>query len=686
MELRKRVKQSLSLFLILALTLTGLYLPASTAKAASDTVITLVETTDIHGHLVDPDNTDEAKNQYRLAYIAKQFDDLRSKGELIVLNGGDTFQGTPLSNLSKGKYLIQALEAMKCDASAVGNHEFDWGIDAVTTNSGTLKDSTIPMVACNIFLKGTQKLAPFAKEYTIVERDGKKIAIIGWADEYSADIMADRIAPYEISENAGIVNTLAKELKTSKRADAVVILAHDDAQEAAEKFSNEYIDIVFGGHSHQIKAGVAGNGLPYAQGYKEARGYAMATLTIKADGTVAVSVPKFVETYNSEKPDNLYYSEATKGNFNGDVITISNKAIEEIKPLVNEKLAVLPSPLNRDLITDSLSSPMGNWITDMLAYDQKVDFVFCNDGGIRTDFEAKTLTVNDIYTVSPFENLMFKIEMTGEQVVKLLEQIVGNTSSNMQMSGLTAKYDLNYEEDNQVFDVKLKDGTPIDLKKTYTILTNQYLATGGNEYSVFVTDVISSTKTSDVDTELIIKAVRELGKKGNLAPDTQARFVKDTKPAEVPSASKKKTTYKGLKFNMAVKGLKKDAKVTYTSSNKAVASVTSKGRVTAKAKGTTTITAKVTQDGQTFKLKMKVTVKNPVVKFTASKKTLKAGSAYTFKAKGYGVSGTVKWSSSNKTVASVTAKGKVTAKKAGTTTIKASIGKKSVSMKVTVKK
>lgn len=686
MGLNKKLKQSLSLLLIMALTLTGMYLPAKTARAAADTVITLVETTDIHGHLVDPDNSDEAKNQYRLAYIAKQFDDLRSKGELIVLNGGDTFQGTPLSNLSKGKYLIQAMEAMKYDASAVGNHEFDWGIDAVTSSSGTLKDSAIPMVACNIFLKGTQKLAPFAKEYTIVERAGKKVAVIGWADEYSADIMADRIAPYTISENAGIVNTLAKELKTSKRADAVIVLAHDDAQEAAEKFSNEYIDIVFGGHSHQIKTGIASNNIPYAQGYKEARGYATATLTIKEDGTVVVSVPKFVETYNSEKPDNLYYSEASKADFNRELITISNKAVEEIKPLVNEKLGTLPVPLNRELIADSLTSPMGNWITDMLAYNQKVDFVFCNDGGIRTDFEAKVITVNDIYTVSPFENLMFKIEMTGGQVVKLLEQIVGNTSSNMQMSGLTAKYDLSFPEDNQVFDVKLRDGTPIDLEKTYTILTNQYLATGGNEYSVFVTDVISSTKTSDVDTELIIKAVRELGKKGNLAPDTKARFTKGSKPANVPSAAQKKTTYKGLTFNMVVNGLDKDAKVTYSSSNKKVAAVNSKGKVTAKAKGTATITAKVVQNGQTFKLQLKVTVKDPVVKFTASKKTLKVGKAYTFKAKGYGVSGKTKWSSSNKKVASVTSKGKVTAKKAGKTTIKAVIGDKSVSIKVTVKK
>ena len=128
---------------------------------------------------------------------------------------------------------------------------------------------------------------------------------------------------------------------------------------------------------------------------------------------------------------------------------------------------------------------MGNWITDMMRYEEGVDFAFCNDGGIRTNFEAKKLTVNDIYTVAPFGNLIYKIEMTGTQIVKLLEQVVGNDSSNMQMSGLTAKYDLTLPEDQQVFDVCLADGTPIDPEKTYTLVTNEYLATGGNKYTAF---------------------------------------------------------------------------------------------------------------------------------------------------------------------------------------------------------
>lgn len=685
--MKQKMKKIYSLFMALALILgisgnSGVS-AVSVQAAEGDVTITLVEATDIHGHLVDP-GEDAAQHQYRLAYMAKMFNDYRSHGSVIALNGGDTFQGTPMSNLTHGKYLIQALNTMKFDVTAVGNHEFDWGIHEVMTNGATLAGSTIPVVASNIYLKSTGQPVDFAKPYVMLEREGKKIAVIGWADEYSADIMAEKIAPYTISEDASLVNGLAKQLKESKEADAVVVLAHDDAKEAVEKFEGGYIDALFGGHSHQIEVGTGSNGIPYGQGNKEARGFAKATMTIGADNKVTVSEPEYVDI--CQDVDKLKYSEANAGDFDPDMMTLSNQALKDVEPLLNEQIAELPVAMNRDWLEGSLTSVMGNWITDMMRYDQEVDFAFCNDGGIRTDFDAKMLTVNDIYTVAPFDNLIYKVEMTGAQIVKLLEQIVGNDLSCMQMSGLTAKYDLSLPEDEQVFDVRLADGTPLDLNKTYSLLTNKYIATGGNNYTVFLTDVVSSVETSLVDNVLLLENVKKSGKEGPLKVDTAPRLVEGTKPAnaKAPSAAAKKTAYVGQKFSITIQSLADDAKVTYSSSNQAIAAVNRKGKVTAKKKGAAAITAKVTQNGTTYRLKVKVTVKNPIVKLTASTKQLKAGTAYKFRAKAHGIGGAVKWTSSNTDVASVTGKGKVTAKAAGNTTITATASGKSASCKLTV--
>ncbi len=138
----------------------------------------------------------------------------------------------------------------------------------------------------------------------------------------------------------------------------------------------------------------------------------------------------------------------------------------------------------------------------------------------------------------------------------------------------------------------------------------------------------------------------------------------------------KKTIDKGKTYTLKVSGTSK--KVKWSSSNKSVATVSSKGKVTAKKAGTATISAKV--DGKT--LKCKITVKNPI-KINATSKTLYKGNTYTLKVSG--TSKKVTWSSSNKSVATVSSKGKVTAKKAGTTTISAKVSGKTLKCKITVK-
>lgn len=146
--------------------------------------------------------------------------------------------------------------------------------------------------------------------------------------------------------------------------------------------------------------------------------------------------------------------------------------------------------------------------------------------------------------------------------------------------------------------------------------------------------------------------------------------------ASAKLSATKVTLVKGESKTLKVTGTK--SKVIWSSSKKSVATVTSKGKVTAKAKGTAVITAKVGSK----KLTCKVTVETPKI----SKKTLTLNVKKSATLKVTGTKQKVKWSSSNTSVATVTSKGKVTAKKAGTATITAKVGTKKFTCKVTVKK
>ncbi|MBE5907007.1 MAG: hypothetical protein E7277_09565 [Lachnospiraceae bacterium] len=627
--MQQKMKKLLAGFLALVMVLTVVNIPAKSVQAAEgDVSITLLETTDVHGHLVEESDNgaDVTKNQYKMAYLSKVFNDYRAQGETILLDSGDIYQGTVMSNLSYGKYMMQTYAAMKYDAVAVGNHEFDWGIEKTVSN-GKIPGTEIPVVACNIYDKKTKAAVSFAKPYTILEKGGKKIAVIGWVAEYSADIMKERFKDlYEVKEDATLVNNTAKLLKDNKLADAVIVLAHADVEDCVELFDAKAVDFVFGGHSHMEKVGVGKNGIPYAEAYKEARGYCHATMTITKDNKVSVTVPKFVSIIGDNEK-NLTYTDANKDKLDEAIVKISNDSIKDAQGVLSKQLGVLKTPLKRELIAGSLTSTMGNWVTDMLRLNSECDIAFCNDGGIRCDFEPKTITMGDIYKVSPFSNKLNKVVMTGAQVVNVLEQIVGNDSSNMQMSGITAKYDLSQPEDKQVFDVQV-GGQPIDLTKEYTVWVNEYIAKGGNKYVAFDDehkDYVSNTATDIVDNQWLLKNVTSQGVLGEFKVDTNPRFTegkmeqpKPEEPSEEPVVVKK-----SLKF----------------------------------AKKTT---------------------------------TLKVGKSYTFKVKVQGLDGKVKWTSSNKKVAIVKKNGtytaKVTAKKVGKTTIKATVGGKSVKITLKVKK
>ena len=121
--------------------------PAAAETSVPETparrTIRIFETSDIHGYLLDTSGGEEAKFQYRLAYIAQVVNEARADAQydaVLLVDGGDLYQGMPASNMSKGAAVIAALDAMDYDAVALGNHEFDWGVSIYCADA----DATLP--------------------------------------------------------------------------------------------------------------------------------------------------------------------------------------------------------------------------------------------------------------------------------------------------------------------------------------------------------------------------------------------------------------------------------------------------------------------------------------------------------------------------------------------------------------
>ena len=533
------------------------------AEANPVKTIEVFETTDVHGYLVDTSSGNESTFQYRMAYIANVVNEARANAEndaVLLLDGGDIYQGTPVSNLTYGNALRAAFDAMGYDAVSLGNHEFDWDVKAYAADEdGTMPayeigefkgDSNIPVLAYNLYDAGTTNRASFVKDYVIVDKAGVKVALVGYIPDYSMDIMTAKIAPYDIDPSIEKLNAKIESIVAAENPDVVVVVAHASPRGLANSVNSELVDLVVGGHSHSVSYGVADNGVAYIQGNCQAKGYANAKIQFNTETKeVTVVNPSYVNTTGRDNTQNLY---DTEGNTKLDptVLAISHASWDAVKGDMSEVLGVADQSITRRApIGNSSSTIAGNWLTGlMLEATKELNTVvaFTNSGGIRCDLLAnegettRTVTVGDIYAITPFGNRLYTYDLTGAELAATVENSFKNSNYGDQFSGMVVKYTAEPDGKDEngrpvrgartVVSIVLDDGTVVDIKdntKTYRVAVNEYCATLPG--SVFENKTpVQNVNEAPVDNISAIEALRAIGKanNGKLPLDLTERCVK----------------------------------------------------------------------------------------------------------------------------------------------------------------
>lgn len=188
--------------------------------------------------------------------------------------------------------------------------------------------------------------------------------------------------------------------------------------------------------------------------------------------------------------------------------------------------------------------------------------------------------------------------------------------------------------------------------------------------------------------ELELAAIVKADKSGEIQiPFRHAStYIITEQPVLKPSAASSKTIYTTLGGKMSFRNTAEDAVITYKTSNKAIAAVSKSGVLTGKKAGTATITSTIKQGGKTYTLKTKVTVKKGIFRFNKKTDSLKVSKSYTFTVTSQGYPKDVVWSTTDTSIAAITQKGKLTARKAGTVTVCATVDGKTIVQKVKITK
>lgn len=461
--------------------------------------IDIFVTNDFHGNL---EEGKYAAGIAKLAAVYNEYKEQNPDGTFIV-DAGDALQGTPVSNVFFGQPVMEAYNKIGYKAMTVGNHEFDWGIEKVLEARKEVA-TNFPLVAANIYDKATNKPVEWAEPYTIIEQNGVKIGIIGLATPETLETAKlDFIKDFDFKDPITIANQLVPEVRKAG-AELVILLTHIPGyQDKTTKettgaladlaYGVKGVDGIIGGHSHQLVSDII-NEIPVVEGSNNGNFLSHITLVYdKKSGQVIYHHVEAVDVKNT-----TFNVEPVK-----EIVDIVNKYNEKVKPIFDEVIGKTEVELKRDYNNES---NIGNWMADVMREKVDVQIAFQNAGGIRTDLPTGDLTVGDIFTVMPFDNTIVTGEMTGAQIKAVLEQSVTLYKGMMQISGLKVKYDSTKPEYQRVTEITLENGTPVEMDKTYTVATNDFLSGGQDGFKTLAE--VTWTNTYELVRDALIEKIK----------------------------------------------------------------------------------------------------------------------------------------------------------------------------------
>jgi 5'-nucleotidase / UDP-sugar diphosphatase len=460
----------LGLSLVLILSLCG--------SAPQQAEIVIVHTNDFHGHLVpfeDKAFVPPPETVGGAAYLATKVQELRRKypQKVILLDAGDIAQGTPLSNMVKGKPVIGYMNYLGYDAMTIGNHEFDWGISALETMACSIH---FPLLCANIKDEKKGALLSFAKPYTIVEREGMKIGIIGVTTPQTPLMSFPRnVQGLTFGDPREAVLKYRDELG-GQGIKVIGVLSHLGLEE--DKILARDVPgltFIIGGHSHTaVRRTEKINETVVVQA--GCYGKYLGNLRLMLDRETGK-----VLFYNAEAE--LIPIITAEISPDRNVESIIMPYIAKIKPAMDEIIGSAKEDILNEAPQGFVDTPMGSFITDTIRANFKADLAVYNTGGVRAPLYRGSIRKGDVFNVLPFDNEAIALDLKGSQIAALLESLMDNPRF-IQVSGMTFSFRRKTDGKVEFHDICI-GGKPLEKDRTYRLATVDFIYHGINYQEMF---------------------------------------------------------------------------------------------------------------------------------------------------------------------------------------------------------
>ena len=478
------------------------------------------------------------------AYEAK----LKAEGyTTLLVDAGDYVQGDVIGTLSDGEYIIDIMNELGFDVATLGNHEFDYGMKQFKKLTEKAK---FDIVSSNFIDLGTNK--PVFDGWTLVEADGIKLGFVGITTPET--VVKSNPSNFK-NENGEFIYSFCagdngEELYSNVQAsvdaaeaagaDMIVAVGHLGIDEQSSPWTSREvikntngIDLFIDGHSHSlIESEIVSdeNGDKVVLTSSGTKLQSIGAVTV-SDGKITselVEKGDYTVSEDAASAENKAYQAASK--FIGGIEEQYEKLVNTVVAKTDVNLTTMNPEKPEERIIRNSETNLGNLCADAYRTQMGADIAFVNGGGIRANIDSGDITYGEIIAVHPYGNSACLIEATGQEILDALElgscSYPGESGGFLQVSGLTyeihsyipsavvltenkefVKVDGEYRVKNVVV-----NGEPLDLDKTYTLASHNYmLKSGGDGYTMFKDNTILKDEVLIDNQVLINYIVDELG-------------------------------------------------------------------------------------------------------------------------------------------------------------------------------
>lgn len=412
--------------------------------------LTVLYTNDEHGWM---EGMEEGRGAANLFELWQEKEGFTPDGDFLVLSGGDNWTGPAISTWVEGQSMVELMNAMDYDASAVGNHEFDFGLDDFTTRAN---EANYPYLSANTVWKDSNDYAVDLGilPYTVKSVAGLKVAIIGLTTtSTSTSTMPSVVAPLAFTNYETALRRVMPEV-LSAEPDLLMVISHVCMRELrplAAAVADLNISLIGAGHCNELVAEKIGDTVILGGGFHFGS-YAKAELQVDSKSKETTSL-----SYSTH--DNAGYP-ADSGI--GDIVSrwreVSEETLSESLGFSGEEYAASSVELEASIVE--------SW----LDFDTAADVALTNAGGIRTALGAGEITLGSIVAIMPFANTIVALNLTGAQLAEVMVD-----ATRPVVAGIIKR-------DNRW--LLSSTNEPLDMSANYRVLVNSFMYDGGDGYQL----------------------------------------------------------------------------------------------------------------------------------------------------------------------------------------------------------